>query len=48
MKFPKLFLFTIASLAVPLTAHCEDKVAGTFTVKGKTTAFHYVYAFWKP
>ncbi len=37
-----------ALVLFPLSAFCEDKVSGSFTAKGKTSDFRYVYAFWKP
>lgn len=46
---PLPFVVCATSLAVScLTAAGEDHVSGKFTVKGKTTEFHHVYAFWKP
>lgn len=34
--------------ATPRPAGAQNQVTGTFTVKGATTAFAHVYAFWKP
>jgi hypothetical protein len=47
----KLLLFVVCAISLAassLAAHGEDRVSGKFTVKGKTTEFHHVYAFWKP
>ncbi len=43
------FAFLVLGIAAaPPSASAQNKVTGTFTVKGATTPFAHVYAFWKP
>jgi hypothetical protein len=37
----------VAAILAPATASAKDSVSGTFTAKGETTPFAYVYAFRK-
>lgn len=51
MRFMKSLRFLACGLLAGrciITAYGDDKVSGTFTVKGKPTELHHVYAFWKP
>ncbi len=38
----------LASVCSAGTAAAQDEISGTFTVKGVTTKFLHVYAYWKP
>jgi hypothetical protein len=48
MRTSKPLVLAILWIMFSLPARGDDKVSGTFTVKGKTTEFRHVYAFWKP
>ena len=48
MKRVALLIVVGLTLLVPLVARGADEVSGRFTFKGKTTAFGYVYSYWKP
>lgn len=40
------FAIVIVVGAFPISSFAQDQVSGSFVVKGKTTPFRYVYAYW--
>ena len=40
------FVIFLAVAAFPISSFSQDQVSGSFVVKGKTTTFNYVYAYW--
>ena len=46
MKFPRLVLGFVAAALLPSTSFSQE-ATGTFVVKGASTPFSHVYAFWK-
>jgi hypothetical protein len=40
------FVIVLVVAAFPITSFSQDQVSGSFVVKGKTTPFKYVYAYW--
>lgn len=47
MRTVRLLVCAALFVLFPLVALGENRVSGTFTVKGKSTAFKHAYAFWK-
>ena len=40
------FVIFLVVAALPISSFSQDQVSGSFVVKGKTTPFNYVYAYW--